>query len=306
MTLHSPIHRWLTSPDGWSPASVTSILRRLKLIPGEYVWDPFAGSGTTAVVAAALGWNSISTDVSPLATLITRVKLSRPSAELTTRVANELLALDLKRVSRDGSLLGVSFGSRNTQLRRFMIAAAILRADWHLDGVFNSGRLRIEIASLRDEMIADAGVGELPAVKNFVWCADVHRTIGRVCTAVNRRVVMVTSPPFFGSDANPRVLRLSQMLGWRAPKGSNRWWTRDANDYALLLHTLADAAADMGCRAVAIEMSSLPVKLNGQSLSFADIISSALADRGYVVSNEPFETNPRDPSMLCIASSRPR
>jgi hypothetical protein len=47
--------------------------------PGDIVFDPMIGCGTTAVEALLLGRHCTGVDVSPLATLLTRVKCRRPS-----------------------------------------------------------------------------------------------------------------------------------------------------------------------------------------------------------------------------------
>lgn len=48
---------------------------------GEKIWDPFGGSGTTALEALLLGRNAISTDANPIATLITKAKCTALSPE---------------------------------------------------------------------------------------------------------------------------------------------------------------------------------------------------------------------------------
>src|ERR1035437_6683464 len=48
---------------------------------GEVVWDPFGGSGTCALEALLLGRRAVSSDVNPLATLITRAKCTALSPE---------------------------------------------------------------------------------------------------------------------------------------------------------------------------------------------------------------------------------
>jgi tRNA G10 N-methylase Trm11 len=50
-------------------------------IRGEVVWDPFGGSGTTALEALLLGRRAVSTDVNPLAVLITKAKCTALSPE---------------------------------------------------------------------------------------------------------------------------------------------------------------------------------------------------------------------------------
>jgi len=59
------------------PANLISALS----LRGELVWDPFGGSGTAALEALLLGRRAISSDVNPLATLITEAKCRALSPE---------------------------------------------------------------------------------------------------------------------------------------------------------------------------------------------------------------------------------
>lgn len=65
-----PIHRWYKYREGYSPALIDA----LQL--GKKILDPFSGSGSIMVGAAELGLESTGIDVNPLATFITRVKLT--------------------------------------------------------------------------------------------------------------------------------------------------------------------------------------------------------------------------------------
>ena len=59
------------------PANLISALS----LPGETVWDPFGGSGTTALEALLLGRQAISTDINPLASLVTAAKTTALTPE---------------------------------------------------------------------------------------------------------------------------------------------------------------------------------------------------------------------------------
>ena len=59
------------------PANLISALS----LPGETVWDPFGGSGTTALEALLLGRQAISTDINPLAALVTAAKTTALTPE---------------------------------------------------------------------------------------------------------------------------------------------------------------------------------------------------------------------------------
>lgn len=66
-------HNFYRYPARFSPDFVRAMLEEFTE-PGDLVYDPFAGGGTTLVEASALGRNSIGTDISSLATFISRVK----------------------------------------------------------------------------------------------------------------------------------------------------------------------------------------------------------------------------------------
>lgn len=53
---------------------------------GELVFDPFGGSGTTALEAVRLGRRAVSLDANPIATMIGRVKTARVGAEATAEL----------------------------------------------------------------------------------------------------------------------------------------------------------------------------------------------------------------------------
>jgi SAM-dependent methyltransferase len=56
------------------PQMVRALLNIMQLNPGSTVLDPFIGSGTTAVEAQLLGLRCIGVDISPVCTLVSRVK----------------------------------------------------------------------------------------------------------------------------------------------------------------------------------------------------------------------------------------
>jgi tRNA G10 N-methylase Trm11 len=67
-------------PAKFIPQIPSNLIASLSL-PGELVWDPFGGSGTTALEALLLGRRCVSTDVNPLATLIAETKTTALSPE---------------------------------------------------------------------------------------------------------------------------------------------------------------------------------------------------------------------------------
>src|SRR5207253_6464755 len=60
-------------PAKFIPQIPRNLIARLSM-PGETVWDPFGGSGTTALESVLLGRQAISSDVNPLAEVIGKAK----------------------------------------------------------------------------------------------------------------------------------------------------------------------------------------------------------------------------------------
>ncbi|MDL1888806.1 site-specific DNA-methyltransferase [Nitrospirales bacterium NOB] len=88
-------------PAKYIPQIPANLIRRLSL-PGELVFDPFGGSGTTATEAVRLGRRSVSVDANPLATLIGRVKTAGIGDEDKTRL--ERLASAVQTYALDTAL----------------------------------------------------------------------------------------------------------------------------------------------------------------------------------------------------------
>lgn len=68
------LHRWLKYREGFSSQLVRILLDEFKIKKGDLVMDPFMGSGTTALVCALKGFNSIGYDILPMSRLSIMVK----------------------------------------------------------------------------------------------------------------------------------------------------------------------------------------------------------------------------------------
>lgn len=64
-SLRAPVHRWFTYPAGVSYQAVQEAFRLFKIRPGMTVYDPFAGTGTTNIVAKQHGVNSFGVEAHP-------------------------------------------------------------------------------------------------------------------------------------------------------------------------------------------------------------------------------------------------
>ena len=79
--------------------------------PGDVVYDPFSGRGTTAVEAALLGRRVIANDINPLSAILTRPRLDLPDLDAISARLAEIdlsagadIALDLSMFFHAGTL----------------------------------------------------------------------------------------------------------------------------------------------------------------------------------------------------------
>lgn len=75
-SLKAPVHRWFTYPAGFSFKAVEHSLEMFGIHPGQTVYDPFMGSGTTNVTAKTLGINSVGVEAHPFVFKIAEAKLN--------------------------------------------------------------------------------------------------------------------------------------------------------------------------------------------------------------------------------------
>src|SRR5690349_7257376 len=76
-----PIHRWCSFADSWPPSAVEQVISFLQVRRDDWIWDPFGGCGTTAVVARSREIGSITCDIDPLAALVAQTKGNPPSSK---------------------------------------------------------------------------------------------------------------------------------------------------------------------------------------------------------------------------------
>jgi DNA modification methylase len=74
--------------------------------PGELVYDPFMGRGTTLIEAKLLGHNVIGNDVNPLSTILTAPRLCEQNLE---KITQRIEKIDLQRVEIEDKNLLVFF-----------------------------------------------------------------------------------------------------------------------------------------------------------------------------------------------------
>lgn len=74
-SLKAPVHGWFTYPAGFSYKAVEYSIKRFSISPGQTIYDPFMGSGTTNLVAKSVGINSYGVEAHPFVCRIAKAKL---------------------------------------------------------------------------------------------------------------------------------------------------------------------------------------------------------------------------------------
>lgn len=74
--LRAPIHRWFTYPAGFSYKAVEAGIRTYNIKPGQIIYDPFMGTGTTNLTAKIKGINSFGIEAHPFVFPIAKTKLN--------------------------------------------------------------------------------------------------------------------------------------------------------------------------------------------------------------------------------------
>ncbi len=70
-----PYHQWFTYREGFAGKLITELISMSGALPGECIIDPFCGSGTTNVVAALNGYDTLGLDVNPMSAYISNAKV---------------------------------------------------------------------------------------------------------------------------------------------------------------------------------------------------------------------------------------
>lgn len=74
-SLRAPIYRWFKYPAGYSYKFVQASFELFKVEPGDWVYDPFSGSGTTLLWAKQAGINGYGVEAHSFVHWVARVKL---------------------------------------------------------------------------------------------------------------------------------------------------------------------------------------------------------------------------------------
>lgn len=176
-------HNFYRYPARFSPVFANSVINTFTK-PGDFVFDPFMGGGTTLVEATAAGRKAAGTDISSLAAFVTQVKttpLKDADLYALSKWANELVGkLNIhQNVSDDGDCdqrykrnlhsketwrikklieqaIATTPGLHFIKRRDFARCVILRTSQWALDGrkrIPNASQFRSRLADTAHEMI---------------------------------------------------------------------------------------------------------------------------------------------------------
>jgi DNA modification methylase len=93
----SPTESWFPYYAGFSSTFAYDVLSALPLRKDAVVLDPWNGSGTTTVSAAALGYRAVGIDINPLSSLVASARLANAADALGTQGYRTRLKMRLAR-----------------------------------------------------------------------------------------------------------------------------------------------------------------------------------------------------------------
>lgn len=317
-----PIHRWLMFADSWSPASVEFLLDTLKTDSSDIIYDPFVGCGTTLVVCSRKGMCTIGSDINSLAVATTRVKLNPPSKQQLNSLKHIVKESEPEKLLLDfaNGALSDSTSAETLQLLQFVLAASLIRIGWHEGAALEMRNVEAEIDKLLDEMSADIVPRSNVQPPSRVFCSDFFAIAPRNITSFARGdVVMISSPPFFGSSFNPAIRKLERLLGepilrnekdlrspgWSVPEAlpileafRHDGCYKEVADYLFFLDSIVVHAIKTGCRAVGLEMG--PKIVEGLVVRFDLFLAERLVANNYEIDFcEVTELEPEVCSTIC-------
>lgn len=87
-----PVYNWFHFKEGFSRDFVIMMFDQFKLREGNWVLDPFCGSGTTLLASKEMGINSVGVDAMPLAVFLSQVKTIDYDINYLKCVAREIFS----------------------------------------------------------------------------------------------------------------------------------------------------------------------------------------------------------------------
>ncbi|GAA3200626.1 DNA methyltransferase [Microbacterium terregens] len=99
--LDAPFHRWFRLTPSFSPDLVRGWLSKYGITPGQTVLEPFAGAGTTNIVAKELGIDSIGVEINPFLAFVGQTSVDwTPTAQQLRDASARVVATARESVLR--------------------------------------------------------------------------------------------------------------------------------------------------------------------------------------------------------------
>ena len=236
-----PIHNWFYFPHSFTDDLVRVLLRDWGIGTGDRVLDPFVGAGTTLLAARSVGVDAEGVDLSPLAVLVSNVKVRR--YERPSVVRDWMRVVERVRVNPEGDsgsapeflgralpgrilprFLGIKAAIEGSELstsHRELFLLALLASVRHfsravpsggwvswVDKSVNSSSVLSHIAGRVAVMLSD--MGEAGRGKQQARIADARALPFRDGSFA----AVITSPPYLNRHDYTRVFAPELMLGF--------------------------------------------------------------------------------------------
>jgi DNA modification methylase len=136
---------------------IPSTLIRLLSLKGERVWDPFGGSGTTALESLLLGRQAISSDLHPIASLVGKAKTLTLTSEDETSLADLLYNLEV--LSRNPKNINELVNRHKEEINQLIPSIPNIDKWFDPTSINELAYLRLQIKNLDTEnskLLADA------------------------------------------------------------------------------------------------------------------------------------------------------
>lgn len=92
-TKNKPIHNWFVYPHSFSPSLVVELIKQFDLRPGDRIYDPFAGAGTTILTAKENNISATGLDLLPVSVGLTTAKITTYDLETLSKNIEQIKQL---------------------------------------------------------------------------------------------------------------------------------------------------------------------------------------------------------------------
>lgn len=121
-----PRHRWYFYKEGFSPELVETAINEKRLTESDLIIDPFNGSGTTTLVAAKKGIQSIGFEVNPFSAFLAKTKASDVHPNTFSNFENSIYKSIKKGVN--SPIEGFSSFTRKKGSKKWLFNLSVIRA----------------------------------------------------------------------------------------------------------------------------------------------------------------------------------